>query len=598
MKIEKLHTMDFMGIPGKRVWDFRDKVTVFAAPNGTGKTSVISALRYALTGMEPEGEMIHKGKASAAVQIDTGKRSYCRIKKLGKQSRYVMNGKTTSLGELTRALEEELGVSVSNAKTITSSELLQGLDAQQFGDLLINYLPELMDKETVISRVSGLTPLMRKIMEDNLPDGDFGTKELDSFFALLAEKRRVSKKEILEEETIIRLYGGDIPEGESEDSLRQRLDELGRKRDEAVIYDQKMSAYLQVRDTMEKNRTAIRQIEEEIKKTTAIRHSGNERSAVEELMLAARKAAHAALAAKKLDRANYNTLKDAVETIRQPICPLSKNIRCTTDKSSVLGELKEAMNRACESFSLHDKECREATAKALEMEEKLRMIDFDNAAADRREQLERQKQQILETTLTLPEKPDEGPDLAEVNAEIDRTRNALQRMQEYRKVKTAEEKARVKKEELAALESLHTAFSPKGEVKEGITRLYLDEFSGPCNEKAGKLFPGMNIRFVSEGGVSVQVDPKGTGQFVSFRSLSGGEKAAVAFLLMLMFASISGTGIMILDELSVLDESVLDALLMILKEHEDEYDMAVLACVEHADTQELLKKNGLGIMKI
>ena len=598
MKIEKLHTMDFMGIPGKRVWDFRDKVTVFAAPNGTGKTSVISALRYALTGMEPEGEMIHKGKASAAVQIDTAKRSYCKIKKLGKQSRYVMNGKTTSLGELTRVLEEEMGVSVSNVKTITSSELLQGLDSQQFGDLLINYLPEMMDKETVISKVSGVTPLMKKIMGDNLPDGDFGTKELDSFFALLAEKRRVTKKEILEEETIIRLYGGDIPEGESEDSLKLRLDELGKKRDKAVVYDQKMSAYLQVRDTMEKNRTAIRQIEEEIKKITAVRHTENERSAVEELMLAARKAAHVALAAKKLDRANYNTLKDAVETIRQPICPLSKNIRCTTDKSSVLGELKEAMNRACESFNLHDKECREATAKALEMEEKLKMIDSDNTAADRREQLERQKQQILETTLTLPEKPEKGPDLAEVNAEIDRTRNALQRLQDYRKVNTAEEKVRVKKEELAALESLHTAFSPKGEVKEGITRLYLDEFSGPCNEKAGKLFPGMNIRFVSEGGVSVQVDPKGTGQFVSFRSLSGGEKAAVAFLLMLMFASISGTGILILDELSVLDESVLDALLMILKEHEDEYDMAVLACVDHMDTRELLKKYGLKIMKI
>ena len=598
MKIERLHTMDFMGIPGKRVWDFRDKVTVFAAPNGTGKTSVISALRYALTGMEPEGEMIHKGKASAAVQIDTGKSSYCRIKKLGKQSRYVMNGKTTSLGELTRALEEEMGVSVSNAKTITSSELLQGLDSQQFGDLLINYLPELMDKETVISRVSGLTPLMRKIMEDNLPDGDFGTNELDSFFALLAEKRRVTKKEILEEETIIRLYGGDIPEGESEDRLKLRLNELVKKRDEAVVYDQKISTYLQVRDTMEKNQTALRKIEEEILGITAVRHSGDERQAVEELMLAARKAAHAALAAKKLDRANYNTLKDAVETIRQPICPLSKNIRCTTDKSSVLGELKEAMNRACESFNLHDQECREATAKALEMEEKLKGIDSDNAAADHREQLERQKQQILETTLTLPEKPDKGPDLAVVNAEIDRTRNALQRMQEYRKVKTAEEKARVKKEELAALESLHTAFSPKGEVKEGITRLYLDEFSGPCNEKAGKLFPGMNIRFVSEGGVSIQVDSKGTGQFINFRSLSGGEKAAVAFLLMLMFASISGARIVILDELSILDESVLDALLTILKEHEDEYDMAVLACVDHMDTRELLKKYGLKIMKI
>ena len=55
---------------------------------------------------------------------------------------------------------------------------------------------------------------------------------------------------------------------------------------------------------------------------------------------------------------------------------------------------------------------------------------------------------------------------------------------------------------------------------------------------------------------------------------------------------------MILDELSVLDESVLDALLLILKEHEDEYDMAVLACVDHTDTRELLEKYGLEVMKI
>ena len=98
--------------------------------------------------------------------------------------------------------------------------------------------------------------------------------------------------------------------------------------------------------------------------------------------------------------------------------------------------------------------------------------------------------------------------------------------------------------------------------------------------------------------MSVQVDPKGTGQYVSFRSLLGGERAAVAFLLMLMFATISGTGILILDELSIMDESVLDALLTILTEHEGEYDMAILACVNHTDTMELLGKHGLQIAKI
>ena len=232
------------------------------------------------------------------------------------------------------------------------------------------------------------------------------------------------------------------------------------------------------------------------------------------------------------------------------------------------------------------------------MEEKLKAIDFDNAAADRRDQLEKQRKQILETTLSLPEKPEKGPDLAEISAKIDRTGITLRKLQDHRKVKESEEKIKVKKAELEALEALHEVFSPKGEVKKGITRLYLDEFSGPCNEKAGKLFPGMSIRFVSEEGVSVQADPKGTGKFVSFRSLSGGERAAVAFLLMLMFASISGAGVLILDELSIMDEGVLDALLEILKENGDEYDMAVLACVSHADTLEQLKKHDFWAMVI
>ena len=47
-----------------------------------------------------------------------------------------------------------------------------------------------------------------------------------------------------------------------------------------------------------------------------------------------------------------------------------------------------------------------------------------------------------------------------------------------------------------------------------------------------------------------------------------------------------------------MDESVLDALLTILTEHEGEYDMAILACVNHADTMELLGKHGLQITKI
>ncbi len=597
MEIKALHTRNFMGLTGDRKWVFPGKINALCAPNGTGKTSLVSALRYAISGLEPENEMIHAGDQTAASQIDTPMGSYMRIKKR-KGNAYKMDNKTASWGDLQRRLDAECGCPAKNVKILTSSELLRGLDSRQFGDLLIQYLPEMMDKETVIGKVSGATQFMKNFISDNLPDGEFGPETLDTLFAFITEERRRVKKEILQLETAVKLYGG-VPETqETETQLRGKLEMLQKQRDEAVVYEQQLQNYQNIKNTIMRNQSTMKEIDTEIAKIKAVRHPDGERAAVEELMMTSRKAAQAALEAKRQDRAYYNTLKEAVETIRQPICPLSKNIHCTTDKTAVLDELKEAVRLACESYKKHDLEMETAKNKAIETEKKLKAIEADNAAADRKAQLENERKRLSETNLALPEKPAKGPDLAILNNEIANVQKALQNMQNRQKAVLAADEIKAKKLLLTDLEQLHESFSPKGEVKEGITRFYLDEFSGPLNEKARKIFPGMNIKFVSEDGVKILVDVKGIGTYVSLNTLSGGEKTCVIFLLMLLFTRLSGLGIIVMDELSVLDAKTMDGFLTVLENNKDEYDLALIACVNHDDTQELLRLHNIPVLQV
>lgn len=589
MKINTLHARNFMGLNGDHKWEFTDKIMALCAPVGTGKTSVISALRYAVCGTEPaEAELIHAGTQACAVQIDTPSGTYMRIKKKGR-TQYRMDNKNASYAEFQQKLEKEAGISLNTAKLITSSELLRGLDSRQFGDLLLQYLPEMMDRDTVIGKVTGANSSMKKIMEDHLPDGEFGPCDLDSFFTYLTEERRKVKKEIAQQETLLRAYG-EIPKSqETEAQLQERLKKLQARRDEAVVYEQKLQNYMGLKKAIERNQRALNEIEAEIAKVKeATRHPDGERKAVEELMMASRRSAQAALDAKRQDRAYHNTLKEAVETILQPVCPLSKSIRCTTDKTPVLEELKAAANQACENYKRHAKEMEEAKQKALETETRLKEIDADNAAADRRQQLEQERRRLLDSALSLPEKPEKGPDLAVLNNEIDGVQKALRNIGNQQKAAQAAKELEQKRSLLADVEHLHEAFSPKGEVKSGIMKEYLDAFSGPLNTKVKQIFPAMNISFVSDEGVTVLVDT-GNGQSIPLSALSGGQKTILVFLIMLLFSELSSLRLIILDELSVLDAGAMDGLLTVLEKTKDQYDLALLACVNHDDSSELIR---------
>ena len=67
MFVKNLGTFNFQGLKGVQNFDF-EKITALAQPNGSGKTSLINALRYGLTGIVPKGDLVTRGEVSAAVK--------------------------------------------------------------------------------------------------------------------------------------------------------------------------------------------------------------------------------------------------------------------------------------------------------------------------------------------------------------------------------------------------------------------------------------------------------------------------------------------------------------------------------------------------
>ena len=601
MKIKELQTAEFMGLSGVRKYDLSSKISAFCSHNAAGKTSVLSALRYALTGVEPSGDTVMNGQPKAAVEIEfqNGDRiSRMRYSAKGKAQKFYVNRKLTTLAELNSVLVAQSGnKQISGAKVIASSELIRNLSSQKFGELLIQYLPELMTKDDVISRITGLSDEEKKYILDALPEGDFGVDELDRLYATFVENRKAAKRKITEEKAVLSTYDSVEEPKETAEELDEMLKDLSARRDAAIAFEAKKREYERLKKQAEEHLTIIRNLDKKIAEITVIEHADDERQAAAVLLDAYRTTVTSAYSAMQTALTDGRALRKAIDTIGQPTCPLSEKLVCTTDKSKVLGDLQNSLDACKKSYEEQKAAWERAKSKAKEAEAKLTKIAADEAQAKMAEDLRAQREQLEKAMPKVPEDPGKGEDPAVLDKELIEVRKKIQFLKDFERVKKIRSQLEDNEKILTKYESLADTFSPKGEVKRAVTKYYLDEFAAPCNRKAEKIFHGMNIRFVPENGVTVLVDTKGDGTYISFESLSEGEKVCVTFLIMAMLSDISGFRVLIMDELSVLDKNALAGLIDVLKENEDEYDVAVIACVDHDDSVAVLKEKGVNIIK-
>ena len=601
MKVKKLQTYNFMGLSGERTYEFNDQLAAFCGENGQGKTSVLNALRYGLTGVKPDGELITKGKekASVLVEFEDGT-SIARMEfaKDGKPAAYYVDKKKSTLAAVNQKLE-----GMTNGKKIpelaTASDLLRKLEPEKFGETLLGYLPETMTAEDVCGRIPGITETAAKAVRDILPEGEFGFKELDRFYKYCVEKRRDLKNRIKAESAVVqRLEATVQAPKESKEELMANMQKLEEQKNRAAAYTAARREYERLKKAAENQMKLIKAEEEQAGNSNPAPHTKEERDSMAAILDTHRKTVTTLFSTLQAMKNGIDAIKKAVESIRKPICPLSEKLVCTTDKTPILEELKSEYKKAAAEYNNLIRQYAEAKARAEETEAALRKLDADVAEAKRLEGIRESIRKLKETMPQVPEEPKAEGDPVQFGRQLEEIRAKLTSIQNAGSL--AEEKKNLAKdeEELAKYVFLASAFSPKGEVKQALVVYYLGEFENQLNQLAGRIFPGMSIRLVPEKGVTVSVDSKGTGEYMSISSLSGGEKACLTFLLMSLLSNITGCRVLILDELSVMDNTTLATFLDVLKENKAEYDLALLALVDHEDSKRILEEKGVPVLAV
>lgn len=600
MFVKTINTFNFQGLKGLQSFEL-DKITALAQPNGSGKTSLINALRFGLTGNSPKGNMINIGEQSAAVKLilENGSNFSRQVfATKGKSAKYYISDKPTNATELSRFISSEMGgVDKKVAKFVSSGELLTSMTSQEFGELLLSYLPETMTAETVISHYPSANEEQKKIIREYFLDKEFEISELKEFQKFIKGRRDRINEAISNCRGALNLLGDTAPKFTKEE-LEEKIAVKTKERDDLLAIQANLNNYNQLLRQEQFRQQELERLDKELANLNGVAHTEEELRLANELVTTTRTSAMQTRGAIEALVSAKQDLDTAIENISKPICPLSDKIVCTVDKRPVTKELEEKRDKLIEDYKTQRSFYEQTLANIKEYENRYAQMAFENQQFILMQEKQQEKERLLAQKIEIPEKPEETNSLERITQELQYLQSQMPIVENYSKKDTYLNNIEKLTKKLEDYQALYVAFSPKGEVKEKITSYYLEEFAEPCNEKAGKLFPGMKLKFITQDGVKVLTDPNGSGEYLEFNSLSGGEQASVMFLLVSMLSSLSGMGIIILDELSVLDDNTFENLICILKENSNEYDMCLIALVDHADMIKTLNKHEIPILSV
>lgn len=600
MFVKTINTFNFQGLKGLQSFEL-DKITALAQPNGSGKTSLINALRFGLTGNSPKGNMINIGEQSAAVKLilENGSNFSRQVfATKGKSAKYYISDKPTNATELSRFISSEMGgVDKKVAKFVSSGELLTSMTSQEFGELLLSYLPETMTAETVISHYPSANEEQKKIIREYFLDKEFEISELKEFQKFIKGRRDRINEAISNCRGALNLLGDTAPKFTKEE-LEEKIAVKTKERDDLLAIQANLNNYNQLLRQEQFRQQELERLDKELANLNGVAHTEEELHLANELVTTTRTSAMQTRGAIEALVSAKQDLDTAIENISKPICPLSDKIVCTVDKRPVTKELEEKRDKLIEDYKTQRSFYEQTLANIKKYENRYTQMAFENQQFILMQEKQQEKERLLAQKIEIPEKPEETNSLERITQELQYLQSQMPIVENYSKKDTYLNNIEKLTKKLEDYQALYVAFSPKGEVKEKITSYYLEEFAEPCNEKAGKLFPGMKLKFITQDGVKVLTDPNGSGEYLEFNSLSGGEQASVMFLLVSMLSSLSGMGIIILDELSVLDDNTFENLIRILKENSNEYDMCLIALVDHADMIKTLNKHEIPILSV
>lgn len=594
MRITRLTTVNFQGLAGKHEFDLSSPVYLVADKNGTGKSSFLNAFRYALTGIEPAGGLRTFGTGGTAVILATEDgNTYTRQKRKGGGTECFIGQARSGVKAFNTALAEHLGVTEGILRVISSGEVLAAMKPQEFESFLLGYMKPVGTGDVLAW--SGLDESDQDQLKRWIGKTEVTSLDLDTLYKKCYKTRTSLNRELTAEGARITADAKRLtPPQKKREEYEAAWKGLLEKQKAAARYTSELKAYEKAVADQKQQEGMRASLQKQLE---ALPEKKPDQKEKEKLETERRSLAEQQAAAQK-NTASFESLgmslKKALATLNQPVCPLSDKLVCTTDKSGIKSELEAGIKEAEESAGKEKKRLADITEKLEKNAEALQTLEKQQIEYDRRGAVEKQLEALGKMIRPLPEKPKE-PEEKDIDNKVVQAKRELDNFDEYVAYLAARKEFLEKRGHYRTVDAIVNAIAPKGPVREKMTETFLQNFEAACNERAKMMGESMEIRFLLRQGIHVYARVKAGTRPIPFEALSAGEKIRVLFVLMDLLAEMSGYRVLVMDELSVLDREGFAALLDTLMGHKDMFDNALLCMVNHEGLVEEAKKRDIPV---
>lgn len=571
------------------------KLNAIIGKCGSGKSSLLDAIRFALTGKAGK-EVIRKGCREASVVLRFSDNS--TIERIRRTSENISkcNGKSSTK----RSLDEFLTARNMNPcwiESLCSVDWFAGLSSKDLNNFFMTILPLRAKAETVVELVAQLDKDLTEKKEKYLMEEILKKQEIFSFNDLAngyntAYTVRQELKRKYNEMLPRCTFNETVPDKTRED-IEKELNNISQVEAAEKEYSKRLKEYT---SSKKQHDLAIKRLDEMKKELDTYSSCKKPKEETKTQAEADRKLfqVHIKRTNEYIGTINstLDLLKRTLDNLDKPICPISEKLICTTDKSQLKEELLSLIQKNENALASN----KEFLAKC---EDQVRKRD-DIISNYQKEVYRYEQKTTLENNISKFIVPEILPEPQKVEkAHLEAKKKELL---DLLSILSRYEKVQQNKKELAKIKDKYdlAQFAVKVlDSKIGIPALILQRtlrfFEKKCNEKASLLREGFQIHFLSDNGITIQVSPGKGKPFVDMKEVSTGEFVCVAYILMTMIGEATKCHLFLIDNLDRLDTEYLNALLSLLEE-DKKIEQVFLGGVDHADVEQTLNDKSFQII--
>ena len=563
MKINRLKIVNFRNHSSTDL-DMTKKVNLFVGPNASGKSSVVDALAFLLTGTnvrtaksgEGMNEVVTFGESRALVAAD--------ITGVGKVTRTIPHSFQVADWEGTMSAQVEqmygkLGVTKNGLLcSIYSSNFLDMTPDEQknfmFQLMGLQLTNDVVEKEFEVfckqTNISNYKELWGFIAKDFTFDGN--PTKFDEVYQAYAERRKILKKDIKKFDTLAKEIKTVLPEGitiDHRDSVLSKLNELRCKRDELMVSLGNARSLVRLKEELEKivateNSIAIPvKTQEELRKDIEVnkeayskynRGLAKHNSEIKQLEDTVAKLGHFTGKCPLSEAIDCKIAKDEVQMLIDKFNLKIKDIQAKRDEDEkVYDTIQETMGNLGHLL--------EARVKADIMLPTVEKAKKD--LADMKSKQLPDMETIGKDIRVLDERITKGQSiLTAIEAEITNDKRRVEATREFDK----------KTSELELIETVIEAFGAKG-----LKSIILNKAIKPLEERANqKLSVLTNNRYsinfrIDEEDFNIYIISEGMERRV--KHLSSSERLRIGVIMQDAINSLVGSKFMVVDDVDILD---------------------------------------------